>query len=487
MYTARKFLEEKLYTQYKDRIKMLITEIDKIIQDTDFSYLYSEENRLLSIGFNIEENKLTDTYYDLLASEARQASLIAIAKKDVEAKHWNNLSRTLTKVDKYKGLISWSGTAFEYLMPNINIKRYKGSLLDESCKFMIMSQIKYANRLGIPWGISEAAFNLKDLNSNYQYKAFGVPWLGLKRGLADEMVVSSYGTILAINDLPKETIQNLKELENEGMYGKYGFYESIDYTPSRLPAGKTKAVVKTYMAHHQALILLSINNLINDNVLQKRFMQNPEIEAVKILLQERMPRDMLVTKDKKEKTRKIKYTGLDNYVENVYTKIDSSLRKANVIANGDYMVCINDKGEGYSKYKDILVNKYKETKTAASQGIFFYIKNVNSNKLWRASFDYRDEKNSKYEAIFSDDKIEFRKTMENIEAITKIIASETPGVEVRSITLKNNSNKEEILEVTSFFEPVLSRMEDDIAHPAFNNLFLKYSMSEKRKFDSQKK
>lgn len=138
---------EKENTQYKDRIKSLIQITDKIIKDADFSYLYSKENRLLSIGFNIEENKLTDTYYDLLASEARQASLVAIAKKDVEAKHWNNLSRTLTKLDKYKGLISWSGTAFEYLMPNVNIKRYKGSLLDESCKFMIMSQMKYANKL----------------------------------------------------------------------------------------------------------------------------------------------------------------------------------------------------------------------------------------------------------------------------------------------------------------------------------------------------
>lgn len=215
-------------------------QVDKIITDTDFSYIYSKENRLLSIGFNIEENKLTDTYYDLLASEARQASIVAIAKKDVEAKHWNNLSRTLTKLDRYKGLISWSGTAFEYLMPNINIKRYKGSLLDESCKFMIMSQIKYARKLGLPWGISEAAFNLKDLNSNYQYKAFGIPWLGLKRGLADEMVVSSYGCILAITDYPKETLQNLKRLEDEGMYGKYGFYESIDYTPSRLPVRKDK-------------------------------------------------------------------------------------------------------------------------------------------------------------------------------------------------------------------------------------------------------
>ncbi len=372
MYTLKIFLEEKQNTVYKDRIKSLLDIVCEIIDNTDFSYLYNKENGLFSIGFNEEENNQTDNYYDLLASEARQASLVAIAKKDIPSKHWNNLSRTLTTLGKYKGLISWSGTAFEYLMPNINIKKYEGSLLDESCKFMVMSQIKYSNRLGIPWGISEAAFNLKDLNANYQYKAFGLPWLGLKRGLGDEMVVSTYGGVLAISDYPKEVLQNLKTLESYGMFGKYGFFESIDYTPSRLPSGKKYAVVETYMAHHQALILLSINNLINDNILQKRFMQNPEIKAIDILLQEKMPVDMLVTKERKEKLKRIKYTGYDNYVQNVYTKVNSHLRKCNVLSSENYLIEMNDKGEGYSKYKDILINKYKETSSNPCRNFLLY-------------------------------------------------------------------------------------------------------------------
>ena len=155
----------------------------------------------------------------------------------------------MTTLNGYKGLISWSGTSFEYLMPTVNIPQYSGSILDESCKFMIMSQLEYAKRLGIPWGISEAAFNLRDLNNNYQYKAFGIPWLGLKRGLSDEIVVSAYGSVLAINDLPKEVFNNLKVLEQEKMYDKYGFYEAIDFTPGRTKNGYTP--VKTYMAHHQ--------------------------------------------------------------------------------------------------------------------------------------------------------------------------------------------------------------------------------------------
>ena len=213
---------------------------------------------------------------------------------------------------------------------------------------------------------------MKDLNSNYQYKAFGVPWLGLKRGLADEMVVSSYGTILAITDYPKDVLNNLKVLEAQGMYGKYGFYESIDYTPSRVLVNKKNVIVKTYMAHHQALILLSINNLINDNILQKRFMENPEIKAIDILLQEKMPSDMLITKDKKEKTKKIKYAPYDSYLEMSYSKIDPYLRKCNIISNEDYMIFTDDKGEGFSKYKDILINRYKETRDEKERNIFLY-------------------------------------------------------------------------------------------------------------------
>ncbi len=212
LYVVKSFLKEEKTEENIELIKI----IDNLIEDTDFSKLYNKEEQIFSIGFNIEENKLTDSYYDLLASEARQASLVAIAKKDVPTKHWNYLSRTLTTLGKYKGLISWSGTAFEYLMPNINIPRYKGSLLDESCKFMIKSQMEYARELNIPWGISEAAFNLKDLHGNYQYKAFGIPWLGLKRGLADEQVVSSYRKYISYFRYSKRRNKKLKKIRKRG-------------------------------------------------------------------------------------------------------------------------------------------------------------------------------------------------------------------------------------------------------------------------------
>ena len=468
---------EKLETENPkhmlEKIENGLRIITNIIEATDFSLLYSKEHEIFSIGYNIEENKLTDSYYDLLASEARQASFVAIAKKDVPVKHWNHLSRTLTVLGKYKGLVSWSGTAFEYLMPDINMPNFDGSLLDESCKFMLFSQMKYAKELNIPWGISEAAFNLKDLQGNYQYKAFGVPWLGLKRGLADEMVVSSYGSVLAISDIPKKVMENIKVLKQYGMYGKYGLYESIDFTPERLKKGQTAAPVKTYMAHHQALILLSINNLFNKKVLQKRFMKNPEIEGTSILLQETMPERAIITKENKEKIEKPKYKDYESYIEETYTKIDERLIRGNVISNENYVIAMNQKGEGFSKYNNIYVNKFKNTEDYM-QGIFFAIKNIKTKSIISSRYN----KENQYRISFMPDKIEQEIVKENIKAkIETIVAAKEP-VEIRKMTLENLGNDEEILEITSYFEPVLSRKEQEYAHPVFNNLFLIFSYDE---------
>ena len=457
----------------KEEVQILIDKVSKLIENTDFSKLYSSSHRLFSIGFNVEENKLTDSYYDLLASEARQASLVAIAKKDVPSKHWNNLSRTLTILNNKKGLISWSGTAFEYLMPNINIPRYEGSLLDESCKFAIMSQMEYAKKLNIPWGISEAAFNVKDLHSNYQYKAFGIPWLGLKRGLADEMVIATYGSVLAISDKPQEVYSNLKMLEQYGMYNKYGFYESLDLTPSRLKRGEDSCVVATYMAHHQALILLSINNLLKENIFQKRFMQNPEIEATSILLQERMPETFIVTKEEKEIPQRLKYQDYENYAEVTYEKINEDLIRSNIISNENYISCINQKGQGFSKYKDIYINRFKKT-DEYNQGIFFYVKNIKSKKIWTNS-------SQNTISIFTPEQSKMERVDENIKTTLKITLDSEEPVEIRRLTLENMGNQEETLEVSNVFEPVLSTKNQDYAHPAFNNLFLKYDYDEDEK------
>ena len=456
----------------KDQIQQMIDIINNIIETTNFEILYDHKKHLFSIGYDVEQGKLTNSYYDLLASEARQASLIAIAKKDISLKHWRYLSRTLTSLNKYKGLISWSGTAFEYLMPNVNIKEYEGSLLDESCRFLIYSQMEYAKKLGIPWGISEAAFNLKDFNNNYQYKSFGIPWLGLKRGLSDDIVVSPYSIFLSLNYVPKEAIENLKKLEKENMFNKYGFYESIDYTIARLKYGKKHEIVKTYMAHHQGLSLLSINNLINNNILVNRFMKNPEIEAVAILLQERMPEKAIITKEKKEKVQKIKPKDYENYMEKEYTKLGNILNTTNVISNGNYTIFTKVNGEGFSKFGSVLVNRFKQTEDV-KQGILFFIKSVKDKRIW-VNAPVEEIKGDSLKTIFAPERNEFIRTDGNIETKTKIIVSPGEPVEIRRIELKNNGITEETLEITNYFEPVLSKPMQDYAHMAFNNLFLTF-------------
>ncbi len=486
MYTTKSFLENlndkndkiEITEETKNRVIELKNKLTEMIDKADFKVLYCEEQRVFSIGFNIEENKLTDSYYDLLASEARQASLVAIAKKDVPSKHWNNLSRTLTVLRKYKGLVSWSGTAFEYLMPNINIPRYEGSLLDESCRFAIMNQLEYSKKLGIPWGISESAFNLKDLHSNYQYKAFGIPWLGLKRGLADEMVVTTYGCVLAITDKPHEVVENLKVLEKEGMLNKYGFYESIDYTPERVSKGKKSEPVKTYMAHHQGLILLSIDNFFNNYIFQKRFMKNPEIKAISILLQERMPDTFIITNENKEKPEKIKYQDYENYSVREYNKIDERIMRGNVIGNEKYVVAINQAGEGTSIFGENYVTRYKKTDDY-SQGIFIYIKDIQTNEIWSAA---GEENCDQFTIQFMPDANKIEKVKDKIKTKLKITVDANEPVELRRLKIENNSKEEKIFEITSYFEPVLSRKEQDYAHQAFNNLFLVYDYDQKNDF-----
>ena len=490
LYTTKQFLTDILQNNVgvdahidpllldnSQRIEQMIKTIENIINTTDFSILYDHKKNLFSIGFDVEQNKLTNSYYDLLASEARQASLIAIAKKDVPSKHWNSLSRTLTSLKKYKGLISWSGTAFEYLMPNINIGQYEGSLLDESCRFLIMSQMEYAKKLGIPWGISEAAFSLRDLNNNYQYKSFGVPWLGLKRGLEDDMVVSPYSVFLSLNYVPKEAVDNLKTLEKEEMYDKYGFYESIDYTISRLKYGQKYETVKTYMAHHQALSLVSINNFINNNILIKRFMDNAEIAAVDILLQERMPEKAIITKEKKEKIEKVKPKDYQNYTEKTYNKIDNKLNITNTISNGSYTICMKQNGEGFSKYDGILINRFKET-ADYKQGILFYIKDVANKRIWVNTPIDETNRGDRYNISFSPEKDKFTRVDGDIETTSKIIVSPDEPVEIRRLELKNNGIQEKTLEITNYFEPVLSKPMQDYAHMAFNNLFLTFEKIE---------
>ena len=442
----------------------LIKRVDRLIEDTDFGKLYDEKKNLFSVGFDEKEGTLVDSYYDLLASEARQASFIAIAKRDVPYKHWFNLGRTLTTLNGHKGLISWAGTMFEYFMPSIIMKNFSYTLMDETYEFCIYSQKKYAQKLNIPWGISESAFNIQDLNYNYQYKAFGIPWLGVKRGLKNEIVVSPYSSIMTISKNYNSVVKNIKELIKIGAYDKFGFYDSIDYTRNRI--GKNDyAVVKTYMAHHQGLILASINNFINQNVFVERFNENPEILSVQILLQERVPENVVFTKEKKEKIIVQKYKYYEEYSEEVVQKEIET----NILANDKYTIVLNSNGEGYSKYKGVILNRYK---ISQKQGNIIYITNKSNGEKWSTTLKPEIKEPDEYRVTFSPAKCEFLRNDSGIETKTKTIVSPEDNVEIRQLEIKNTTENDIEIVVSSFVDPVLCTKDADIVSPAFNKLFL---------------
>lgn len=446
LYTVKQFLLE--HKKSDNRVKEMINLIETIIQDTDFKPLYNYENGLFSIGFNVEQNKLSDSYYDLLASEARQTSLIAIAKKDIPPKHWGNLGRTLTSIWKHIGLVSWGGTAFEYLMPNINIPTYPSTLIDESCKLLIAGDKVYAQKMNLPWGISESAFSLKDFNGNFQYKTFGIPWLGLKRGLADDTVISPYSSALALSITPKDSISNLRELDKEGLTGKYGFYDAIDYKPK-------KKIVKTYMAHHQGMIIASIDNVLNNNIFQKRFMKNPEIQGIEILLQENMPEDVIITKEKKDKAKKIKYAG--------YEKSEPRNHGVNLISSNGLSNMVSQTGDGFTKLDENLM--FKEVNV--------YIKNVNTNKIYDINSSLKNREQiaqvnftPSYSKIILEDG--------NLKSTIKTSLIPNSRIEIRKIKIKNKGINSVLIELSTYTEPILANLRDHNAHPSFSKMFLKY-------------
>lgn len=452
----------------------LIERIEKLSSESSFKPLYNESRKLFSIGYHVEEKKLTNSYYDLLASEARQASYIAIARGEVPPKHWFMLGRLLTVVDRYQGLVSWSGTMFEYLMPLLLMKSYRNTLLDETYAFVLKSQQKYGKVRGMPWGASESSFHSLDINLDYQYKAIGVPWLGLKRGLVEDAVTSPYSTFMALMVNPVEAYQNIKLLKAEGLEGPYGYYEAADYTPERTNFQSQKVIIKSFMAHHEGMTLLALNNYLNQNIMQSRFSADPAVRAARLLLQEKIPVNILFTKDNKEKiaTSKAKiYRDKGSYRR--FTTPDFELPKAHVLSNGNYSVMVTDKGTGYSRSKTADISRWREDPLIDSYGMFFYVKNVATDRYWSAAYSPFNAAPEKYEVIFTPDKATFQRTDGEIDTTYEIAVTSEDNAEIRKISLKNNGALPCVIEVTSYFEVVLASRNSDLAHPAFSNLFVR--------------
>jgi len=465
---------DKSCTDFMDQYRQVIDRIEKLSADISFKPLYSEGRKLFSIGYHVEEKKLTNSYYDLLASEARQASYIAIARGEVPPRHWFMLGRLLTVVDRYQGLVSWSGTMFEYLMPLLLMKSYRNTLLDETYSFVVKSQQKYGKVRGMPWGASESSFHSLDINLDYQYKAIGVPWLGLKRGLIEDAVTSPYSTFLALMVNPEEAFQNIKLLKSEGLEGPYGYYEAADYTPERTNFQAQKVIIKSFMAHHEGMSLLSLNNYLNHNIMQKRFSADPAVRAARLLLQEKIPVNILFTKDNKEKisTPKAKIYR-DKGAYRKFTAPDFELPKAHVLSNGNYSVMVTDKGTGYSRSKTADVSRWREDPVIDSYGMFFYVKNVTTNQHWSATYSPLNVLPDRYEVVFTPDKAAYHRADGEIETTLEVVVASDDNAEIRKVSLKNNGDTPCVIEVTSYFEAVLASRNSDVAHPAFSNLFVR--------------
>ncbi len=453
------------------RLEDIVLQLDRLFQEMDFSFLYHAERHLFSIGYRVMEGSLDPSYYDLLASEARLASLIAIAKREAPSEHWFHLGRRVTRAAGGTVLMSWSGSMFEYLMPSLVTFTPRYSLLDQTCRFVIKRQIEYGKQCGIPWGVSESAFNSRDIAMTYQYSAFGVPGLGMKRGLGEERVVAPYATALAAMYLPHAAVLNFDYLQKQGALGRFGFYEALDYTPIRLEEDQRVAIVRCYMAHHQGMSLVAIANTLYDGVVRHRFHNATLVQSADLLLQERVPQGADTSGlPLSQALAEIKET-VQQPIRRVPSPM-SSTPSIQLLSNGRYAVMITSAGSGYSLWRNLAVTRWREDVTRDSWGSYLYLRDVASFKVWSAGYQPTTVVPDRYEVVFMEDRARITRSDDGILTTLEIVVSPEDDAEIRRLSLTNNSLRPREIEVTSYAEIVLATMSSDIAHPAFSNLFV---------------
>ncbi|MHB1922763.1 MAG: glucoamylase family protein, partial [Chitinophagaceae bacterium] len=458
--------------QALDRIKNLeyLAEECEQLSWVEYDFLFDKSTNHLRIGFNVEDQRKDDSYYDLLASESRLGVFVGISQGKLPQESWFALGRLLTNSGSGPILLSWSGSMFEYLMPQLIMPSYENTLLAQTNRAIVKRQIEYGGQRDVPWGISESAYSKLDASLNYQYRAFGVPGLGLKRGLDEDLVVAPYSSMLALMISPGKACSNLQLLSKEGFEGEFGFYEAIDYTPSRLSRGKNYNVIHSFMVHHQAMGLLSLAYVLLNKPMQKRFISELRFQATLLLLQERIPKTTLF------------YVHNSDLVETHSTISVAPVRRIStantsspeiqLLGNGRYQVMVTNSGGGYSRWKDIAVTRWREDPTQDNKGIFCYIKDINSGKFWSNTFQPTLHPSKTYEAIFSQGHIEFNRNDYGIDTRTEIVLSPEDDTEMRRIRITNKNLSVKFLEITSYAEIVMASQSSDEDHQTFSNLFV---------------
>ncbi len=463
------------------KLNQLAIAARQIAFEMEFDFLEQPKRHLLSIGYRVQENKLDENCYDLLASEARLASFFAIAKGDIKLKHWFHLGRLLVPIGWKGALLSWSGSMFEYLMPSLVMHEPLGSLLDQTNRLIIRCQIQYAHKRELPWGISEAAFNARDHLMNYQYAHFGVPSLGLQRGLSRNAVIAPYASLLAAQYAPSCAVANLKRLRDLGALGTYGYYDSVDFTPSRVKIGEKYAVVRNYYAHHHGMSILALNNVIFQGRMRDRFHRNPVIEATQLLLQERAPHFIPIIHTKAVNSMRNKSQAFDaaplRIIKNPLLKPRATL----LLSNGSYSTMLTANGSGYSRWHDYAITRFIPDATEDQQGTLFFLRDTHSGRWWSVTGEPTRVIEEEAISIFTDEKAEYTKIVDGIKSTLEcLITSEGCG-EGRRLQLMNTTNKDRLIEVTSYGELALATMDVDSAHPVFSRMFIETEIAEEGK------
>ncbi len=469
---AIQFAQANVNTILKDTAEA-ITFIEQLFTEMNFKFLLDPKREVFSVGYSFTDGKFDSGFYDLLGSEARLASFIAIAKEDVKQEHWFRLGRQLVTSSNGRALVSWTASMFEYLMPLLVLKDYENTLLDETARTVVARQISYGREHGVPWGVSEAGYHAQDIQLNYQYGPFGIPGLGLKRGLSHDLVISPYSTFLAAMINPTQALSNLKRLIRDRMLTNFGFYESIDYTRERLPDHKKFAVIQSFMAHHQGMILASINNVIHQRIIQDRFHQDPRVQATKLLLQERVPLNAISTLPK---AAEIELEGPHHATSNPfkrhYSDPHAGSPRIQLLSNRTYSVMISTSGAGYSRSAGLAVTRWKEDATRDVIGSYIFLRDRLKQSIWSSTYQPLGKLPESYHVTFGEDKVEFKRRDGDISTYTQVLVAPEDNVEIRHLTITNHSEDARDLEITSYLEPVLGPAANDLDHLAFSKLFI---------------
>ena len=466
--------------EWRERAERLAARIERLISDTDFRPLYDERTQLFALGYHAGLKQRETILYDLLASEARQASFLAIATGQVPPSHWFKLGRAMTRSGKHPTLMSWSGTMFEYLMPALVMRTYRNTIWDATYRGVVRRQIDYARQRGVPFGISESGYYAFDYRMNYQYRAFGVPGLGFQRGLDEELVVAPYATIMALPYAPREALADLRRMAAAGARGKYGYYEAIDYTEKRMPDQRDRMVVRSFMAHHLGMSMLTLGNLLLPYKMYDRFHRDKRVQAAELLLQERVPEQPAIVTDASArfKTRQPANREEAGMPLREFDTPHTPVPEVCVLSNGSYTTVVTNRGGGFSRYDGIAVSRWREDPAADPPGQCMYIRDVESGDVWSPAYGPCMTPSSDQRAQFSLEQARFLRRDGEIATELDICVSPESDAELRRLTLTNEGDRTRILEVTTYVELALAPPAADDAHMAFSKLFVQTEYDE---------